>query len=120
MPRTWKFIPLALTFVLILGILRDNNVYAININQPGNKLSSVSLTNTVIPRCTSNRFTSFRLYEMHKLIPVFQFTIHFSFIQAPSSRKPTDRCFRREVMGNKFSFCEFSRYEQFWRNELSS
>jgi hypothetical protein len=36
----------------------------------------------------SNRFTSFRLYEMHKLIPVFQFTSQFSLIRAPSSRKP--------------------------------
>jgi hypothetical protein len=41
-----------------------------------------------IPRYTSNRFKSFRLYEMHKLIPVFQFTSKFSLIRAPSSRKP--------------------------------
>jgi hypothetical protein len=34
---------------------------------------------TVIPRYTSNRFTSFRLYKMHKLIlPVFQFSSQFS------------------------------------------
>jgi hypothetical protein len=31
---------------------------------------------------------SFRLYEMHKLIPVFQFTSQFSLTRAPSSRKP--------------------------------
>jgi hypothetical protein len=31
---------------------------------------------------------SFRLYEMHILIPVFQFTIQFSLIRAPSCRKP--------------------------------
>jgi hypothetical protein len=30
---------------------------------------------------------SFRLYEMHKLIPVFQFMSQFSLIRAPSSRK---------------------------------
>jgi hypothetical protein len=36
------------------------------------------LKNTVIPRYTNNRFTSFRSYEMHKLIPVFQFTSQFS------------------------------------------
>jgi hypothetical protein len=33
-------------------------------------------------------FTSFRLYEMHKLIPIFRFTNHFSFVRTPSSRKP--------------------------------
>jgi hypothetical protein len=32
---------------------------------------------TVIPRYTRNRFTSFLLYEMHKLIPIFQFTSKF-------------------------------------------
>jgi hypothetical protein len=45
-------------------------------------------TSTVIPRYTSNRFTTFRLYEMHKLKPVFKFTIQFSLIRAPASRKP--------------------------------
>jgi hypothetical protein len=52
---------------------------------------------TVIPR-----FTSFRLYEMHKLIPVFQFTSQFSLIRAPSSRKPiiVPGASSREVMGN--------------------
>jgi hypothetical protein len=29
-------------------------------------------SDTVIRRYTSNRFTSFRLYEMHKLIPVLR------------------------------------------------
>jgi hypothetical protein len=43
---------------------------------------------TVIPWYTSSWFTSFRLYEIHKLIPVFQFMSQFSLIQAPSSRKP--------------------------------
>jgi hypothetical protein len=43
---------------------------------------------TVNPRKTSNRDTSFRLYEMYKLIPVFRFTSKFSLIRAPSSRKP--------------------------------
>jgi hypothetical protein len=45
---------------------------------------------TVIPRYTSNRFTSFRLYEMLKLTPVFQFTSQFSLIRAPSPRKQID------------------------------
>jgi hypothetical protein len=51
----------------------------------------------------SNCFTSFRLYEMHKLIPVFQFTSQFSpNKQAPSSRKPivVSGASSREVMGN--------------------
>jgi hypothetical protein len=38
---------------------------------------------TVIPR-----FTSFRLHEMHKLIPVFKFTSQFSLMRDPSSRSP--------------------------------
>jgi hypothetical protein len=45
-------------------------------------------TSKVIPRYTDNLFTSTRLYEIHKLIPVFQFTSQFSLIRAPSSRKP--------------------------------
>jgi hypothetical protein len=44
--------------------------------------------NAVIPQNMRHRFTSFRLYEMHKLIPAFQFTSQFSLTQAPSSRKP--------------------------------
>jgi hypothetical protein len=43
---------------------------------------------TGIPRYTSNQFTSFRLYEMHKLIPIFQLTSQFSLTRAPFSRKP--------------------------------
>jgi hypothetical protein len=35
-----------------------------------------------------NWFTSFSLFEMHKLITVFQFTSQFLLIRAPSSRKP--------------------------------
>jgi hypothetical protein len=35
---------------------------------------------TVIPRYTSKRFTRFRLYEMHKLIPVFQFTSQYELL----------------------------------------
>jgi hypothetical protein len=58
--------------------------------------------NTGIHRYTSNRFTSFRLYEMHKLIPAFQFTSEFSLILAPSSCKPivVPGASSREVMGN--------------------
>jgi hypothetical protein len=37
--------------------------------------------NTIIPRYTSNRFTIFGLYEMHKLISVFQFTSQFSLFE---------------------------------------
>jgi hypothetical protein len=72
---------------------------------------------TVIPRHTSNRFTSFRLYEMHKLIPVFQFN-QLSLIRAPSSRKPIvvpGASSRKLIFVN-----EFPPYEQFWRNELIS
>jgi hypothetical protein len=60
------------------------------------------LLGTVIFQYTSNRFTSVRLYEMHKLIPVFQFTSQFSLIRAPSSRKPivVPGASSREVMGN--------------------
>jgi hypothetical protein len=43
---------------------------------------------TVIPTYMCNRFTSFCIYKMHKLIHVFQFTRQFSQIWAPSSRKP--------------------------------
>jgi hypothetical protein len=46
------------------------------------------LRSTVIPRYVSNRFTSFRLYEMYKLVPVFKFASQFSQIRASSSRKP--------------------------------
>jgi hypothetical protein len=45
-----------------------------------------TVTGTAIPRNTSNRFTNFHLYEMHKFF--FQFTSQFSLIRAPSSRKP--------------------------------
>jgi hypothetical protein len=51
---------------------------------------------TVIPRYTSNRFTSFHLYD--KLIPVFQFMSQFSHIQAPSSRKPVVIPFGRKLI----------------------
>jgi hypothetical protein len=59
-------------------------------------------TCTVIPLYTSNRFKSFRLYEMHKLIPVFQFMSQFSLIRAPSSCKPVvvPSASSREVVGN--------------------
>jgi hypothetical protein len=57
---------------------------------------------TVIPQYTSNWFMSFHLYEMHKLIPVFQFMSQFLLIQAPSSCKQivVTGASSREVMGN--------------------
>jgi hypothetical protein len=48
----------------------------------------ISIPSTVIPQNTSNRFMSFRLYEMHILMPVFQFLSQFSLIRAPLSHKP--------------------------------
>jgi hypothetical protein len=47
----------------------------------------------VIPQYTSNRLTCFRLYDMHKLIPVFQFTSQF-FAYTSSFLSQIDRCFR--------------------------
>jgi hypothetical protein len=44
--------------------------------------------NTVIPQYTSDRFTSFHLHEMRKLILAFQFMSQFLLIRAPSSYKP--------------------------------
>jgi hypothetical protein len=32
----------------------------------------------------------------------------------------TNRCSSQEVVGNQFSFYEFSPYEQFWMSELRS
>ena len=43
--------------------------------------------NTVIFQYTSNWFTSFRLYDMRKLIPVFRFESQFPLIRAPSYRQ---------------------------------
>jgi hypothetical protein len=48
---------------------------------------------TVIPRYTSNRFTNFRLYELHKLI---RFSIYEPIFAYTSSLSQTDRCSRRE------------------------
>jgi hypothetical protein len=42
-----------------------------------NMLSGLYLGGTVIPRHTSNQFTNFPLYEMHKLIPFFNFRANF-------------------------------------------
>jgi hypothetical protein len=64
--------------------------------------SDFHIYTTIIPWYKSNRLTSFRLYEIHKLIPVFQFTSQFSLIQAPSSHKPivVPGASSWEVMGN--------------------
>jgi hypothetical protein len=61
-----------------------------------------STHSTGISRYTSIRFTIFRLYEIHKLKPVFQITIQFSLARAPSSRKliVVPGASSREVMGN--------------------
>jgi len=42
----------------------------------------------VICRNASNRFTGLLWNEMHKLIPLLQFTNQFSLVRAPSSRRP--------------------------------
>jgi hypothetical protein len=42
------------------------------------RVISCFILDTVTPQYTSNRFTSFHLCEMHKLIPVFKFTSQFS------------------------------------------
>jgi hypothetical protein len=80
------------------------------------------IVSTWIPRYKSNRFTSSRLNEMHKLTLVFQFMSQFLLIRASSSRKPivVPGASSREVMENYFSFYEFLPFEQFWRNELRS
>jgi hypothetical protein len=57
-------------------------------------------TNTVIPRYTNNRFTSFRLYKMDNLIPVFFLIYEPNSAYASSFFSQIDRCSRREVMGN--------------------
>jgi hypothetical protein len=51
--------------------------------------------------------TCFSIYE-----PIFTNTSSFL--------SQNECCSRREVVGNLFSFYEFSPYEQFWRTELSS
>jgi hypothetical protein len=102
--------------------LEDLDALFIWIGQVNVKNATAGDEVTVIPRYTSNRFESFCLYKMHKLTPVFQFTSQFSLIRAPSSHKLTvvPGASPRKVMGNSFSFYEFSPYEQFWRNKLSS
>jgi hypothetical protein len=67
---------------------RRQNVVHSRSNAIVHQVAASVQDSTAIPRYTSNRFTSFRLYEMHKLIPIFQFTIQFSLARAPSSRKP--------------------------------
>lgn len=41
-----------------------------------------------MPCHNSNRFTSVRIYEMHKLINGFQFASQFPLTPAPATRKP--------------------------------
>jgi hypothetical protein len=53
-----------------------------------NKMKNLGILNTITPWYMSNWFMSFRLYKMHKLMPVFQFMSRFSLIRASSSRKP--------------------------------
>jgi hypothetical protein len=60
---------------------------------------------TVIPRYTRNLFTSFRLYEMHKLIPFFFFSIYEPiFAHMSSFLSQTDRCSRRLFLGSNGKF----------------
>jgi hypothetical protein len=61
---------------------------------------------TVIPRYTSNQFTSFRLHKMHKLVTGFQFTSQFSLVRASSSRKPIVVQFGKQWETN-FRFSSF-------------
>jgi hypothetical protein len=76
-----------------------------------NKLKFLSGVNVTETRCLQN--TSIQnysnplvyeqlVYEMHKLIPVFQFMSQFLLIQAPSYHKPVviPDASSREVMGN--------------------
>jgi hypothetical protein len=84
---------------LVNTVVCNGNIIVIYILSHG---TSLFVYSTGIPQYTSNRFMSFRLYEMHKLIPIFQFMSQFSLIRAPSFHKPiiVPGTSSREVMGN--------------------
>jgi hypothetical protein len=76
----WKDAVVARSKYSIMLVFREGSQ-----EHPGKTQSGCNVYSN--PSKTRKRFTSFRLYEMHKSIPVFQFTSQFSLIRAPSSRK---------------------------------